>query len=177
MIVPVQYLWEEERVDCSRELFRPHSRPRGSKQCHAKPCSAQEHFRAEWRGPPRPPGEPHSSDFKFPFAQGRRILPTKVPRSSHFQDSLLCPHFGQFGGRNRGPKGLPKWTKRPGLNCEHSAETSDNWQGSRIHGFSVEPVCPRSCHVFLDGVTEGTHIPTRMWPCLLSSWPRGWPWG
>lgn len=149
-MVPVQCLWEEERVHCSRELFRPQQTQR-VKAVPRQPLLCTGAFQSRVVSPHPHPGEPHSSDFKFPFAQGRRILPTTVPGSSHFQDSILCPRFGQFGGRNKGPKGLPKWTKRPGLNCEHSAETNDNRQVSRVHGFSVEPVCPHSYHVFLDG--------------------------
>lgn len=95
-----------------------------------------------------------SHDPKFPSASGKPGPDYKGPRASK-TFSLV---FGQCLGKDRGQKGVPKWTNRWDFNRQNSGEMNHNWQsltGSWIFwGACLPPLNPS----VPSGIDSGTQL-------------------
>lgn len=83
--------------------------------------------------------------------------------------------FGQCLGKDRGQKGVPKWTNRWDFNHQNSGEMNHNWQGLTgswiFWGACLPPLNPS----VPSGIDSGTQAPLQRGSAVFSPRPPGFP--
>ena len=115
-----------------------------------------------------------SHDPKFPSASGKPSPDYKGPRDLP-PLRLFSLVFGQCLGKDRGQKGVPKWTNRWDFNRQNSGEMNHNWQGLTgswiFWGACLPPLNPS----VPSGIDSGTQAPSQHGSAVFSPRPPGFP--